>query len=57
MITPRAPRVQDSSEDTSTGVAGYLLKGVKDAGKVAGKVFTRGKDHDTETGRRRMLGR
>ena len=33
MITPRAPRVQDSSEDTSTGVAGYLLKGVKDAGR------------------------
>jgi len=38
-------------------VAGALLKGVKDAGKAAGKVFTRGKGHDTETGHRRMLGR
>ena len=60
MITPRAPRVQggDGSEGSSTGgVAGSLLKGVKDAGKAAGKVFTRGKGNDTETGHRRMLGR
>ena len=57
MITPRAPRVQDSSEGTSTGVAGSLLKGVKDAGKAAGKVFSRGKGHDAETGHRRMLDR
>ena len=58
MITPRAPRVQggEGSEGPS-GVAGALLKGVKDAGKAAGKVFTRGKGHDTETGHRRMLGR
>lgn len=59
MITPRAPRVQggDGSEGSSTGgVAGSLLKGVKGAGKAAGKVFTRGKGHDTETGHRRMLG-
>jgi len=58
MITPRAPRVQggEGSEGPS-GVAGSLLKGVKDAGKAVGKVFTHGKGNDTETGHRRMLGR
>jgi lactam utilization protein lamb len=58
MITPRAPRVQGGEgSESPSGVAGALLKGVKDAGKAAGKVFTRGKGHDTETGHRRMLGR
>ncbi len=58
MITPRAPRVQggEGSEGPS-GVAGSLLKGVKDAGKAVGKVFTRDKGNDTETGHHRMLGR
>ena len=58
MITPRAPRVQGGEgSEGSSSVAGSLLKGVKDAGKAAGKVFTRGKGNDTETGHRRMLGR
>jgi len=58
MITPRAPRVQGGEgSDGSSGVAGSLLKGVKDAGKAVGKVFTRDKGNDTETGHRRMLGR
>jgi Di-and tripeptidase len=58
MITPRAPRVQGGEgSDGSSGVAGSLLKGVKDAGKAVGKVFTRDKGNDTETGHHRMLGR
>ena len=68
MITPRAPRVkseEDESPESTRGErgqlvdkAGSILKGAgKVASKAAGKVFTRGKGHDTETENRPMLER
>lgn len=68
MITPRAPRVKSEEDESPESTrsergqivdkAGSILKGAgKIAGKAAGKVFTRGKGHDTETENRPMLER